>query len=220
MKIRITRDSSLREVLLYLDTNIFLDLTRKRKPDSITLFENIKKGKYKAATSTFTLLEFMEDEQERLFAEREILGRKKSFDEVRRHMDVRDLTAVELEIIKVIVNEDIFKPYINTEIIELTYLTSEGWNRAYELQQKLNISSDDAIHLAMADIWGCDVFVTGDDQLRQIGSAFFEPSVMVFSTSSEIESKIETLRKEREPKEKTLEKKTLIERKAHKKLES
>lgn len=204
MKIRLTRDYSLREVLLYLDTNIFLDLTRNRNPESTNeLFKNIKKGKYKATTSTFTLLEFMEEEQKRVFAEREIFVRKKSFDQVRRHMDERDLTDGELECIKVILDKEIFKPYIVTKIIELTYLTSEGWNRAYELQQKLNISSDDAIHLAMADIWGCDVFVTGDDQLRRIGSVFFEPSVMVFSTSSEIESKIKTLRREREPKEKT-----------------
>ena len=98
-------------------------------------------------------------------------------------------------------DKEIFKPYFDSEIVELTYLFNEGWDRAYELQQKLNISSDDAIHLAMADIWGCDIFVTGDDQLRKIGSAFFEPSVMVFSTSSEIESKIEILRKERESKE-------------------
>jgi predicted nucleic acid-binding protein len=186
-----------------LDTNIFLDLTRNRNPDSTALFQKIKKGKYKAVTSTFTVLEFMEEEQERIFAEREILVRKKSFDQVRRRMDERDLTDVELESIKIILNKEIFKPYLDTEIIELTYLLNEGWDRAYELQRKLNISSDDAIHLAMADIWGCDVFVTGDDQLRKIGSAFFESSVMVFSTSSEIESKVEILRKEREQKGKT-----------------
>jgi predicted nucleic acid-binding protein len=203
MKPRVTRDSSLREVLLYLDTNIFLDLTRNRNPDSTTLFQSIKKGKYKAVTSTFTVLEFMEEEQERIFAEREILVRKKSFDQVRRRMDERDLTDVELESIKVILDKEIFKPYFDTEIIELTYLLNEGWDRAYELQRKLNISSDDAIHLAMADIWGCDVFVTGDDQLRKIGSAFFESGIMVFSTSSEIESKAEILRKEREQKGKT-----------------
>jgi predicted nucleic acid-binding protein len=203
MKLRVTRDSSLREVLLYLDTNIFLDLTRNRNLDSTILFQSIRKGKYKATTSTFTVLEFMEEEQERIFAEREILVRKKSFDQVRRRMDERDLTGVELEGIKIILNKEIFKPYFDTEIIELTYLHNEGWDRAYELQQKLNISSDDAIHLAMADIWGCDIFVTGDDQLRKIGSAFFEPSIMVFSTSSEIESKIEILRKERELKGKT-----------------
>lgn len=199
MGTKLPKNSSLHKILLYLDTNIFLDLTRNRNPDSTTeLFQSIKKGKYKAATSTFTLLEFMEDEQERVFAEREILVRKRSFDEVRRHMDERDLTDVELEGIKIILKKEIFKPYIDAGIIELTYLSSEGWDRAFELQQKLNISSDDAVHLAMADIWGCDVFVTGDDQLRKVASAFFEPSIMVFSTSSEIEKKIETLKKARE----------------------
>ena len=85
MKISVKgRDSSLRVVLLYLDTNIFLDLTRSRNPEATNeLFKNIKKGKYNAITSTFTVLEFMEDEQKQLFAEREILRRKKSFDQVR-----------------------------------------------------------------------------------------------------------------------------------------
>jgi predicted nucleic acid-binding protein len=133
----------------------------------------------------------MEQEQERIYAEREIVHRKKSFDEVRVHINQRDLTKVELESIKIILNKEIFEPYVETEIIELDYLDDEDWDKAFELQQKLNISAADAIHLAVARIMGCDIFVTKDSYLRKIASAFFKPSKLLFSGSSDIDEKIE-----------------------------
>jgi len=139
----------------------------------------------------------MEEEQERIFAEREIVHRKRSFDEVRARIGQRDLTEVELESIKIILNKQIFEPFVETEKIELRYLSDEGWDRAFEFQSKLNISASDSIHLAIADIWGCDIFVTNDSQLRKVGSSFFSPSVMVFSSSSDIENQIEILKKAR-----------------------
>lgn len=200
---------SLRKPLLYLDTNIFLDLIRNRTgqgaEDSRNLFREISRDKYRALTSSFTLLEIMEDEQERIYAEREITICKKSFDEVRRHIDRRDLTPVELEGIKKILENHILKPFIEKEKIERRYLTDEGWIRASELLSQLNISASDCIHLAVADIAGCDVFVTNDEQLRSVASSFFGSDIMVFSNSSNIEGSITVLIKAR--KEKLLEKK-------------
>jgi predicted nucleic acid-binding protein len=173
--------------------------------DSRNLFREISRDKYRALTSSFTLLEIMEDEQERIYAEREITICKKSFDEVRRHIDRRDLTPVELEGIKKILENHILKPFIEKEKIERRYLTDEGWIRASELLSQLNISASDCIHLAVADIAGCDVFVTNDEQLRSVASSFFGSDIMVFSNSSNIEGSITVLIKAR--KEKLLEKK-------------
>jgi predicted nucleic acid-binding protein len=175
-----------------LDTNIFLDLIRNRNDEpaeaSKNLFREISRDKYRALTSSFTLLEIMEDEQERIYAEREITICKKSFDEVRRHMDRRDLTPTELEGIQKNLENRIFKPFVDKDKIERRYLTDEGWIRASELLSKLNISASDCIHLAVADIAGCDIFVTNDDQLRTVGSSFFSSDIMVFSNSTNIES--------------------------------
>jgi len=194
----------LRKPLLYLDTNIFLDLIRNRNgipaDDSRNLFREIARDKYNALTSSFTLLEIMEDEQERIYAEREIVICKKSFDEVRRHIDRRDLTPVELEGIQKILESKVFKPFMDKEKIELRYLTDEGWIRAFELLSKLNISASDCIHLAVADIAGCDIFVTNDDQLRTAGSLFFKSDIMIFSNSSNIDNSIMELDKARKEK--------------------
>lgn len=94
---------------------------------------------------------------------------------------------------------------MDKEKIILKYLTDDGWIRAYQLLDQLNIPASDCIHLAVADIAGCDVFVTNDDQLRSVASSFFGSDIMVFSNSSNIESSIELLIKAR--KEKVLEKK-------------
>ena len=188
-----------KKFLLYLDTNIFLDLIRNRRGSgSIELFRDIRRGKYSASTSTFTLLQIIEEEQERIFAEREIVHRKRSFDEVRGRIGQRDLTPVELESIKIILEKEIYKPFVDTEKIEFRYLDDTGWDSAYELLSKLNLSASDAIHLAVADNLGSDVFVTNDSQLKTVASKFFKPSKMMFASPSEIDDRIKTLEKKRE----------------------
>lgn len=193
---------SKKELLLYLDTNIFLDLIRKRNDNSIELFRQIKKGNYKIVTSFFTLLEIMEDEQKRVFAEREIMIRKKSFDEVRVRIGERDLTPVELDNITTILDKDIYKPFVDTEKIEVRHLDDSGWERAYELLAELNISASDSVHLAIADLLKCDVFVTNDSQLRNVASKFFKPSKMIFTSSERLDNGIKTQEKMRAEKPK------------------
>lgn len=181
--------------LLYLDTNIFLDLIRNRNDDSVELFRKIRRGVYNTVTSFFTLLEIIEDEQKRVFAEREIMVRKRSFDEVRTGIYERDLREPELESIKIILEKGIYKPFVDTQKIKVVYLDDAGWDRAYELQSELNISASDSIHLSIADILDCDIFVTNDSQLRTVASKFFEPSKMIFASSSETDEKISALEK-------------------------
>lgn len=194
----------LQRPLLYLDTNIFLDLIRNRAGEladaSKKLFREIEDGKYGVITSSFTSLEIMEEEQGRVYAEREIVICKKSFDEVRRHIDRRDLTPSELAGIRKNLESRVYKPFMDKEKIILKYLTDEGWIRAYQLLDQLNISASDCIHLAIADIAGCDIFVTNDEQLRDVGSSFFKSDIMVFSSSSNIENSIIELVKARKEK--------------------
>lgn len=194
----------LQRPLLYLDTNIFLDLIRNRAGEladaSKKLFREIEDGKYGVITSSFTSLEIMEEEQGRVYAEREIVICKKSFDEVRRHIDRRDLTPSELAGIRKNLESRVYKPFMDKEKIILKYLTDEGWIRAYQLLDQLNISASDCIHLAIADIAGCDIFVTNDEQLRDVGSSFFKSDIMVFSSSLNIENSIIELVKARKEK--------------------
>jgi predicted nucleic acid-binding protein len=181
-----------------------LDLIRNRAGEladaSKKLFREIEDGKYGVITSSFTSLEIMEEEQGRVYAEREIVICKKSFDEVRRHIDRRDLTPSELAGIRKNLESRVYKPFMDKEKIILKYLTDEGWIRAYQLLDQLNISASDCIHLAIADIAGCDIFVTNDEQLRDVGSSFFKSDIMVFSSSLNIENSIIELVKARKEK--------------------
>jgi predicted nucleic acid-binding protein len=171
---------------------LFLDLTRNRRNEfSRALFQDIRKGKYDVVTSTFTLLEIVQEEQERTFAERELIHNKRSFDEIRIKIHERDLSSSALEDVYDSVWKDL-KPFIETEKIGVRYLDEEGWDIAFELQKKMNISASDAIHLAVASIETCNIFVTSDQQLQKMGSMFFKPSELIFSSPSELEKKVAT----------------------------
>lgn len=95
------------------------------------------------------------------------------------------------------------QPYIETEKITVRYLDEKGWDFAIDVQRSLDISASDAIHVAVAFNYGCDIFVTSDNQLIRICSEYFDPKRVLFSTPYELKKK-----------EQTLEKKTLIIRKA------
>jgi len=198
-----------RKLLLYLDTNLFLDLTRNRRNEfSRTLFQDIRKNKYNVVTSTFTLLEIVQEEQERAFAERELIHNKRSFDEIRIKIHERDLSSSALAEVYDSAWKEL-KPFIETEKIGVRYLDEEGWDVAFEFQKKMNISASDAIHLAVAYIETCDIFVTSDQQLQKIGSIFFKPSVLIFSSPSELEKKVESFEERARKKQKIKQRKKL-----------
>lgn len=189
--------SSESKTLLYLDTGIFLDLIRKRNDDSIALFNDVKKGKYDALTSALTLLEIIENEQKRIFEDGKIVSQKQYLDEDKIKMPQRELTSEEFDSIDVIIEREIYQPYVETGRIKIAYLSENGWNKAVQLQTFLPISPDDAIHLAMALTSGCDVFVTKDSRLRKIASQNFESYLMGFSNPKNIEYYVNIVKKAR-----------------------
>lgn len=188
-----------RKLVLYLDTNLFLDMTRNRNNEfTRTLFHEIKEDKYEAVTSTFTLLEIVQEEQEGAYAERELIHNKRSFDEIRSTMHERNLSKSTLEDVHNSVWKCL-KPYTDTEKIIVRYLDEEGWDFAIDIQGEIDVSASDAIHIAVAFKYGCDIFVTSDSQLIHNCSKHFKPQRLLFSTPSELKKK-----------EKTVEKKTIL----------
>lgn len=170
-----------------MDTNLFLDLTRNRKNEfSRKIFQDIKCDKYDAITSTFTLLEIVQEEQERKFAENELIHNKKSFDEIRTKIHERNLSDSSLEEVYDSAWKEL-KPYFEEEKIRFMYLDEEGWDVVVDFQKHMNISASDVIHVAVAYIEGCDIFVTSDGQLIAVGSSFFKPKTLLFSTPERLE---------------------------------
>jgi predicted nucleic acid-binding protein len=172
-------------------------LIRKRNDDSIALFNDVKKGKYDALTSALTLLEIIENEQKHIFDDGKIVSQKQYLDDDKIKMPQIELTLEELDNVDVIIEREIYQPYVEIGRIKIAYLSKNGWNKAVQLQTFLPISPDDAKHLAMALTSGCDVFVTKDSRLRTIASQNFESYLMGFSNPKNIEYYVNIVKKAR-----------------------
>jgi predicted nucleic acid-binding protein len=132
--------------LLYLDTNIFLNVIYKEvlfEQSSNKLLQTLQKGnRFTAVTSSVTLFEMILDMGSAGFAE--------AADKVTLAM------------------EDI--PFLN--IVSLNKMMSTLAAR-YLLEEK-SLKSHDAYHLAAATVSGADLFVTRDKSLSKIASKFLE----------------------------------------------
>ncbi len=152
---------------LFLDTNIFLDFLRMRNEDSRELFRFIREGKYIAKSSVLVLMEIFEKQQEEHFIRRELVMRRKTFDSIRRKLYKKDLTTAELEEVHMDINDRIIEPYIDTELIQLFYLSEDAVDIVEDLMKEYNFTACDAVHLAIALDLECDVLVSNDDQFRE-----------------------------------------------------
>ena len=128
----------------YLDSSVFLAHIKEEKlkcPDGRTrieitthIFEDAEQSKYTIYTSTVTLAE------------------------VRRLKEAeKELTEAELQKIK-----DLFNRYMQHEWIYLIEVNREIGEKAQDIGAKYGITPLDAIHLASAIWWQCNVFLVWD----------------------------------------------------------
>jgi len=148
---------------VYIDVMVILDIIRGRKNKaSFALMEEIRNGHIKGCTSAFSLLELIDKEQEYTLIWRMIKDGY-SFDEILRERKNRNLK--EHDLIEAVdkIDRIFVKQYRN--YIDFYYLADEGWDKAIELVQVVNLTSEDAIHVASALMAGCDLLVSNDQNL-------------------------------------------------------
>lgn len=146
----------------YLDTNVILDVIRGRKTESIRLMEKVREGKIKACTSGFTFLEILDKEQEYTLVWK-MLKDGYSFDAILKKRSERNLNDKELDECFSKMDRTFTMQY--KKHIDFYYLSDVGWDEAVELMHKLNLTSNDAIHLATAIMAGCYLMVSNDQNL-------------------------------------------------------
>jgi len=149
---------------LYLDVNVILDVIRGRKKASLVLMEKIRNGSIRGCTSAFSLLELIDKEQEYTLIWRMIKDGY-SFDEILRARNKRNLRDADLIEAVEKIDRILVKRY--KKYVDFYYLEDEGWDKAVELMQSVNLTSEDAIHLASALMAGCDVLVSSDQNLLE-----------------------------------------------------
>lgn len=161
------RKESEAKLNFYLDTNILLDILRKRGEEAIKLFDLIKANKQTCSTSQFALMELIEQEKTRSFARKLLLENKKDIHEIVRIYRQCDLNIEELSTVKT----NIFNRSDLFDYIDLFDLTDDGWYYATELALTTNLSAPDCIHLAIASITYANFLVTTDSHLIKSAEA-------------------------------------------------
>jgi len=150
---------------VYIDVNVILDVIRGRKNKaSFALLEKIRNGYIRGCTSAFSLLELIDKEQEYTFIWRMIKDGY-SFDEILRGRKNKNLK--EFDLIEAV--EKIDRVFVKQykKCVDFYYLEDDGWDKAIELMQTINLTSEDAIHLASALMAGCDLLVSNDQHFLE-----------------------------------------------------
>ena len=162
------------EPILYLDTNIILDVLHGRWPASKRLFERIKSEHWECITSRFTMLELVDTEHEECFIENKKaegypLSRVRTFLGT-RHQKAHALPKRDLEKIHAFLDshsEDVFA------YIDFRYpVANSFWDKAEDYCNSTEIAVADAMHLALAKESGCNILVTRDSDFRTVADDY------------------------------------------------
>lgn len=152
------------EPKLYLDTNIILDVIRKRWIPSVTLFERIKSERWKCITSRFTFLEMLDTEHEQCYIDN-LVAEGRPLSKVRgllgnRYQKGHALPNRDLEKIHAF-----FATHSQTTFAYISFqypIAESFWNNAEKYCDTMPISVEDAMQLAFAVESGCNILVTRD----------------------------------------------------------
>lgn len=144
--------------IIYIDSNIIVDIVHGFHTPSIDLIETIKRNGWRCATSQFALMEALDVQKDNRFASEKI-EEGWTFKKILRKRDDKELSDRSLKIIYEKIKNQFFTPY---KFVEFYWLTEEGIDRVIKICKESNISATDSIHLATALEVGCDLLVTSD----------------------------------------------------------
>lgn len=164
----------MRNLHLYLDTNVILDAMFKRYTASESLVDRIRKEKWRCSTSRFTMLEMLDIRHEEVFADK-LISEGMLPSRVRDYMGVRRqekwaLPKRELDEIRA----ELFDK-LNTDFKFIKFrhpLTSRIWDKADDFCAITCIAAPDVIHLASAIELKCDMIITRDGDFHKIADQF------------------------------------------------
>lgn len=155
--------------IIYLDTNILLDIIDKRCNDSLSLFRYILDHQWQCVTSIFAKVEMLEVKQiQRFKIEKQQVNW--SNNRIKNELHKRDLSSKILGNISR--NITVRMKSRCKGIKKYSCLIEDGWVKAEEIKRKTNLTDKDSIHLAEALAIACDIFLTRDDSLVLVAKRY------------------------------------------------
>jgi len=158
--------SETEKVKIYIDTCILQGAISRRNRED-TIFMNKVKGKgWKVYTSIHTLMELLDTAKDRSFLMKSVIKKWVDVSTFLQGRKTKNLSRNDLDEIA----EELNNFFINHSFIEFMNIHEEVWKDVKDIAEKSNLHSSDALHLALARMWGCHVLVTHDTFFMKEGN--------------------------------------------------
>lgn len=154
---KVSNSKNTRQPIFYVDTNIMMDASKNRNADSISLISIIDKNKWECITSAFAFMEMIDIEQDDEFVKTQHRAGA-DYSKICRSRYCRNMTLPSLQNAE----STFISFHQQYPFIRPASLDERGWDLALHITSSSNIFAPDAIHLATAWIYGCDLLVTND----------------------------------------------------------
>jgi len=151
---------------LYFDTNIIRDYLENRNQESIKLVEYIRQKELECFTSTFTMMELADVQQDTIFFQRTVINKKWDVDKFLRKRRQKNLSQQDFKDL----GEYLEMVEARLPFIGFFNLDEEGWQIAQYIASHSILSAVDTIHLATAYTSSCDIIITNDTQFIKYGN--------------------------------------------------
>jgi predicted nucleic acid-binding protein len=146
------------EVRIYIDTCILQGAISRRNEKDTIFMNKIKEKRWKAFTSIHTLLELLDMAKDRSFLMKSVINRWVDVNTFLRERRTKQLSSDDMDEISDELN-NFFKSH---DFIGFMSIDNEVWNDVKDIAEKSNLHSSDALHLALARMWDCQILVTHD----------------------------------------------------------
>jgi predicted nucleic acid-binding protein len=161
----------------------------------------VKENGWRVYSSIHTLMELFDVAKDRSFLMKSVINKWVDVNAFLRERRRMRLSRTDLDDVAVELN-NFFR---SNDFIEFMDVSEEVWKDVKEIVEKSNLHSADALHLALARVWGCNILATHDRFFIEEGNKVLKEGnqydKLRICDVSEIESTIKAIK---EPKSRRL----------------
>jgi predicted nucleic acid-binding protein len=151
---------------IYVDTCILQGAISRRNDEDTVFMNKAREKGWTVYTSIHTLMELFDVAKDRSFLMKSVIKQWVDVGTFLRERRQMKLSNTDLDEVSVELN-NFFR---SNGFIEFMDINEEAWKDVKEIVEKSNLHSSDALHLALARVWGCDILVTHDQFFIEEGN--------------------------------------------------
>ena len=171
---KIKRKSETPKVTIYVDTCILQGALSRRNTKDTIFMDKIREKGWEVFTSIHTLMELFDIAKDRKYLLKKVIDEWGAVNSFLRSRDRKNLNRSELDDI----STEIGNFFTTHNFITLGNITEDVWRDVMSIGENSNIHSSDALHLALALMWECQVLVTHDQFFIREGNRILKEAKM------------------------------------------